>query len=91
MKRRYGITAVEYDKMFEEQNGVCAICEQPEKSYQRDGAPSSLAIDHCHDTGKIRGLLCHHCNRGIGFLQDSAEIVLKAAVYLDNNTAAVTH
>jgi hypothetical protein len=90
LKKRFGITLSDYERMFEEQNGVCAICEQPEKSHQRDGSPSSLVVDHCHDTKKIRGLLCHHCNRGIGFLQDSSDILLKAAVYLDESNTVTS-
>lgn len=60
--------------MFAEQLGLCAICHKPEDI--------KLAVDHCHDTGKIRGLLCKRCNMGIGLLGDSPEITLNATLYL---------
>lgn len=68
-----------WERMFAEQNGKCKICgkEQPNKK---------LATDHCHTTGKIRGLLCDPCNRGIGLLQDSSTILQKAKEYLDEAT-----
>lgn len=57
-KRLFGITLEEYDRMFEEQNGLCAICRKPPKNYR-------LAVDHDHDTGAVRGLLCPPCNRAL--------------------------
>lgn len=83
LKRRFGITIDDYDRMFEEQGGVCKICEQLESSLQRDGSPSSLCVDHCHETRKVRGLLCHNCNRSLGLLKDNADVLRKAAEYLD--------
>jgi hypothetical protein len=56
---------------------VCAICRQPERTPGR-----ALAVDHDHATGEVRGLLCGNCNRGIGFLGDSAELLESAAGYL---------
>jgi hypothetical protein len=63
-------------KLFEEQNGCCAICKEPES---RD---RELALDHCHDTGEIRGLLCSACNTGIGLFKDSPERLVAASEYL---------
>ena len=57
LKRKFGITLEQYKKLFKEQNGVCAICGKEEKIKNR-----SLAVDHNHKTGKIRGLLCNRCN-----------------------------
>ena len=72
-RSRYGITPEMFDSMVLEQEGLCAICkEQPER----------LVIDHCHDTGKVRGLLCLKCNSGIGLLRDSASVVENALTYL---------
>lgn len=76
LKSKYGITLTDYDKMFEDQSGLCAICHKPETTGKR------LAVDHCHSSGKIRGLLCSNCNRGIGHLQDSVEILNSAIEYL---------
>ena len=81
--RGYGLTLDDYNRMLAEQNGVCAICKQPEKARTNGGlGVRALAVDHCHATGKVRGLLCSHCNKAIGSLQDSVEILLAAAYYL---------
>lgn len=85
LKKRFGITLEDYERMFAEQGGVCKICGQKESSHQRDGSPSSLVVDHCHETQKIRGLLCHHCNRGIGLLKDDPEILMSAIKYLQSS------
>lgn len=75
LKRRYGITLEEYEKMFAEQDGKCAIC----KGVCPTGR--NLAVDHDHDTGKVRGLLCSRCNQGIGQLRNIA-ILQSAITYL---------
>jgi hypothetical protein len=78
LKRLFGISIEEYDKMFQKQNGVCAICYRKEvASHIR-----SLAVDHCHKTGKVRGLLCTSCNQGIGHLKDSVVLLENAIRYL---------
>ena len=71
-----GISVAEYDKILDEQNGRCAICGT------LPSGKKSFAIDHDHETGKIRGLLCTRCNPMLGFAQDSREILLKAVEYL---------
>lgn len=65
LRRRYGLTIAQYDEMLAAQGGVCAICRQPE-TYARLGKIQRLAIDHDHETGMIRGLLCNRCNRRLG-------------------------
>ena len=80
IKRMYGITLEKYHRMLDAQAGVCAICKQPPS--KTNNHAMSLHIDHCHASGKIRGLLCNKCNSGIGFFQESAELVSKAAKYL---------
>lgn len=77
LKATYGITEEEYSRMYTEQGGVCAICKQSEPISGR-----SLCVDHSHTTGDVRGLLCSNCNRGIGLLQDSVELVRNAYHYL---------
>lgn len=74
--RRFGLAPGEYDSMMERQGGLCAICKEPCRSGRR------LAVDHCHTTGKVRGLLCASCNRGIGYLADSPERLRSALTYL---------
>lgn len=75
---KYGITAREYDQLLEQQNGVCAICQ----NYH-----DILCVDHDHETGEVRGLLCRMCNSGLGFLGDSILGIIKAVKYLQNPPA----
>lgn len=84
-RRTYGIGLREYEKMFEEQKGLCAIC-LTEGFDMMDPEKGMIVVDHCHDTGKIRGLLCHNCNRGIGLLQDDPENLKRALEYLEGAT-----
>jgi len=64
LKSRYGLTLEDYDQMIEDQDGVCAICGRINNDGRR------LYVDHNHKTGKIRALLCHHCNSKLGVLED---------------------
>jgi hypothetical protein len=77
--RKYGITLEQYNRQFERQNGLCAICEVYQSEFKRD-----FAVDHCHHTGKVRGLLCASCNSGIGKLQDNTDLLKSAILYLEN-------
>ncbi len=88
LKSQYGLTVEDYDKMLEKQNGVCAICKQ-EETYityrsRKSGRMtlSRLCIDHNHNTGQIRGLLCRRCNHGLGSFEDSVELFKNAIAYL---------
>jgi hypothetical protein len=84
LRRKFGISIGEYEALMEKQGGCCAICELPETMVDgRRGKVKTLAVDHCHDTGKIRGLLCSNCNRAIGLLKDSTKLVSKALSYLE--------
>lgn len=79
----YGISAVNYDNMFENQQGKCKICKLPESDiYPQTGKIKSLAVDHCHKSGKVRGLLCSKCNKGIGLLNDDITLLKEAIKYL---------
>jgi hypothetical protein len=69
--RKYGLTPQQFDSMMTLQSGACAICKTKEKGFPM--------IDHCHSTGRVRGLLCMQCNQGIGKLKDS-EMLLRAAI-----------
>lgn len=62
----------EYDALWQAQNGVCVACGQPETMRNRYGS-IRLAIDHNHDTGEVRGLLCGRCNTALGYLQDATD------------------
>lgn len=84
LKRRFGMSIAEHNDLVAKQNGLCAICNQPESSVIR-GKTVSLAVDHCHATGKIRGLLCTKCNRALGLLNDSVGLLKKAIAYLESH------
>ena len=77
LKYLFGISNAEYNKMLASQGGVCWICKQKEKA-----KCGRLHVDHNHETGKVRGLLCSNCNRAIGFLCHSPELLQRAIEYL---------
>jgi hypothetical protein len=81
LKQKYNLSIEEFDKMFETQNFKCAICSNTH-SY---GRRNTLHVDHCHETGKVRGLLCNNCNAGMGLLQDNIENLKKAIEYLEKS------
>ena len=83
IKHKYGITLKDYDQMLETQNGACAICHRFETRCHQNGSVKRLAIDHNHKTGKVRGLLCEKCNHALGLLGDTKEVLLRAALYLE--------
>ena len=75
---KYGLTEQKYAEMAAAQDHKCRICERP-TAKERYG---KLAIDHCHDTGEVRGLLCMNCNTALGMFRDSPRVLLRAAQYL---------
>ena len=84
LKKQFGITLEEYTALLEKQNGVCAICGQKDKRIHRaTGLPMNLAVDHCHTTKKVRGLLCGPCNHGLGNFNEDVQLMKKAADYLE--------
>jgi hypothetical protein len=81
LRRNYGITPEQYDEMFASQNGVCALCAQPADP-NGVRAASRLHVDHDHETGRVRSLLCNHCNRGIGAFRDDPDLMQRASLYV---------
>lgn len=81
---RHGLGDGRYAALLDDQDGGCAICgtTEPGGSYGRN-----FAIDHCHQTGVVRGLLCSHCNRAIGYLRDNPKLCRAAAEYLERSSA----
>lgn len=83
---RYRITKDEYETLLKSQNGVCAICKQPETARYKKGdivkSTKMLSVDHDHKINNTRGLLCNNCNRAIGLLKDDPQILMSAAAYL---------
>lgn len=74
LARKFGMTLEDYDAMLERQQGACAICGIT--------SDKTFHVDHCHTTGKIRGLLCSNCNTALGLFKDSIELLDKAKLYL---------
>lgn len=77
---KYGLTQADVVRLEDEQGGVCKICGQEDTTVR-----ACLHIDHCHVTGKVRGLLCHHCNVLLGHSRDNIDILKKAIQYLENS------
>jgi hypothetical protein len=75
LKSRYGLTETQYASLLSKQDGVCRICNNPDPS-------RPLCVDHAHDSGVVRGLLCNRCNRALGLFGDDVEVLLAAAQYL---------
>ena len=83
LKRYYGITFEEYEGIYQDQNGDCAICGKSVTLLGTRNVKDGAHVDHDHATGSIRGLLCHNCNAGIGYLRDSTDLMSRAIDYLD--------
>lgn len=81
IREKFNLSEEEYTKLLERQNGVCAICGQPENSTFK-GSIKRLAVDHDHETGRVRGLLCRRCNLGVGYFNDDKELLFKVIDYL---------
>ena len=74
----YGITLDDFHAMLDQQSGLCALCGRPPRKREK-----RLRVDHDHTTGKVRGLLCNACNSALGLLQDSPDLLRKAADYIE--------
>jgi hypothetical protein len=79
LKKKYGITLADYDELLEVQGGVCAICGEARPEDR------ALHVDHDHETGEVRGLLCFRCNNALGDLREEYELFQRAANYLDRD------
>ena len=77
LRRWYGLTLEDYNQMFEEQNGCCKICNRHQTDFKK-----RLHVDHCHNTNKVRGLLCHNCNLALGRFMDNPETIKAALEYV---------
>ncbi len=80
LKSAFGITLAEYEERLAGQNGLCAICQRPQGIDKR-----RFAVDHCHSTGRIRGLLCIRCNSALGNFKDSKTLLTLALNYLEKH------
>lgn len=88
LKVRYGISQSKYNEMLQIQNNKCAICEHDEvATHNFSKRKQNLAVDHCHKSKKVRGLLCQDCNRGLGLFHEDISRLKKAIDYLcDSDT-----
>ena len=88
IKAKYGISKEEYLSLIERQDNKCAICgeEETAPNHWKENQPRRLAIDHCHDSGIIRGLLCYRCNTTLGKVEDNPELLRNMAAYLEGDS-----
>ena len=87
LRKKYGIGVVEFNALWRAQEGKCAICGHPEDARGRKGGKKLLAVDHDHQTKKVRELLCQACNRMLGYARDNRVVLLQAVGYLDKHGA----
>lgn len=78
LRKFYGLTVDQYEAKLKEQNGCCAVCKKHSSEFKR-----RLAVDHNHQTGQIRGLLCVNCNNGLGCLKEDVKIIKDMIVYIE--------
>ena len=79
LQKAYGITLDDYNEMYSQQEGKCAICDRHSDEFAK-----GLCVDHCHSSGKVRGLLCGNCNTALGSYNDDIDVMYKAIQYLIN-------
>lgn len=84
LQRAYGLSEGEYLLLLDRQGGVCATCRRPETARDH-GRVRPLSVDHDHETGMVRGLLCSKCNSAIGYADDEPERLLELAIYLERS------
>ena len=94
LKKDFGITLAEYDAMFAMQNGLCAVCNEPQKIKDKHGNLRRFSVDHDHKTGRVRQLLCGPCNLSIGLVKENVKTLNKMIEYIkkheDTNVKTVT-
>lgn len=89
-KRLYGITLEDYLKQLEFQHDVCSICKKPETRQQIKGTIRSLSVDHDHENGQARGLLCYNCNTALSMIKDDWRIAANLMLYLQFHSPTKT-
>lgn len=80
LKKKYGIDLNQYNQLLKDQNDCCKICETHKSNFNK-----ALAVDHCHESGKVRGLLCASCNTGLGQFKENSTLLGKAFIYLQRH------
>ncbi len=82
IRKYYGLAWADYVSLYEKQQGLCRICDKPMLLYESEKLQVAH-VDHDHETGAVRGLLCHFCNSGLGYFKDSRSLLQRAIDYLD--------
>jgi hypothetical protein len=82
LMKEYNMTIADYDAMLLEQEGNCKVCSKPHSGNVNGDTNKPMFIDHCHTSGKVRGLLCHNCNTALGHIKDDVELATKLIKYL---------
>ncbi len=87
MRNKYGLTPDSFWALYNEQDGLCAICEVDIQPFEKRAGKHKIgcAVDHCHETGNVRGLLCNLCNMGLGLFRDTPELLTSAIKYLERS------
>lgn len=88
LQGKYDISLKDYEDMLKEQDYSCKICKR-EGFLMAGHHKMKLVVDHCHTNGNVRGLLCHNCNRALGLLQDSPEVLLRGVEYLKEGSETI--
>lgn len=88
LERSYGLTVDQYDEMLQGQGGGCAICGMTNLHVSVTRKQFQLNVDHCHDSGRVRGILCSRCNRALGLFGDDPAVLHQAIAYLLRGRAA---
>ncbi len=83
--RKFGFTQEAYEKLLKDQDEKCAVCKKVETEKDNNGRIKTLAVDHCHTTNRVRGLLCAACNKAEGLLQGDVQRILALTDYLMEN------
>ena len=83
LRSKYGLSLEQFFDLVKKQNGLCACCGEKQDYKTVGKTHQELYVDHCHETGRVRGLLCGRCNTGIGMLGDTLEHLRKAVTYLE--------
>ena len=89
MEKMYGVPRESLIKLIQEQDNKCAICGFSVSFDDHSNGRATACIDHDHSTGRVRGILCNHCNRGLGMFRDSTEALTKAANYVANKSRGI--
>lgn len=85
LKKKYGLSVEDYQTLFDKQDGKCACCSTRLNIVKSNNGHDTACVDHNHKTGKVRGLLCNHCNRALGLLKEDAEVMKKLISYLETH------